>query len=161
MIWKLMLSKNVNNKKCAPKFVFFNEKWNQKDSDDFWCRKLTLNVRFRHFLTPSHHTNLQNSMISFDYSWCLAKNLSNLPWKLHNRYCHIVDPDQREMFFFENGPIKVNQRIVFSKFEIWKAGKLNTISLGQKLGIENGGFETQIWKPISRLLSQRAIINWE
>jgi hypothetical protein len=30
-------------------------------------------------------------MISFDYSWFLAQNLSNfvsLPWKLHNRYCH-------------------------------------------------------------------------
>ena len=26
--------KNVNNKKCAPKFVIFNEK-NQKDSDNF------------------------------------------------------------------------------------------------------------------------------
>ena len=30
----LILSKNVNNEKCAPKFIFFNEK-NQKDSDDF------------------------------------------------------------------------------------------------------------------------------
>ena len=29
---KMILSKNVNNKKCAPKLVFFNEK---KDSDDF------------------------------------------------------------------------------------------------------------------------------
>ena len=28
------LSKNVNNKKCAPKLVFFNEK-KEKDSDDF------------------------------------------------------------------------------------------------------------------------------
>ena len=26
VIYKLMLSKNINNKKCAPKFVFFNEK---------------------------------------------------------------------------------------------------------------------------------------
>ena len=30
-----MLSKNVNNEKYAPKFVFFNEKKNQKDWDDF------------------------------------------------------------------------------------------------------------------------------
>ena len=29
-----MLSKNDNNKKCAPKLVFFNEK-NEKDFDDF------------------------------------------------------------------------------------------------------------------------------
>jgi hypothetical protein len=32
---KLILSKNVNNKKCAPKLVFFNEKKIEKDSDDF------------------------------------------------------------------------------------------------------------------------------
>ena len=30
-----MLSKNVTNQKYAPKFVFFNEKKNEKDSDDF------------------------------------------------------------------------------------------------------------------------------
>ena len=30
----MMLSKNVNNKKCAPKLILFNEK-NEKDSDDF------------------------------------------------------------------------------------------------------------------------------
>ena len=47
--------------------------------------------RFWHFLTPSHYTNLQNSMFLFDYSWFLAKNISNyvsLLWKLYNRYCH-------------------------------------------------------------------------
>ena len=32
---KMILSNNVNNKKCAPKFVFFNEKEIEKDSDDF------------------------------------------------------------------------------------------------------------------------------
>ena len=30
-----MLSKNVNNKKCASKFVFLNEKKIQNDRDDF------------------------------------------------------------------------------------------------------------------------------
>ena len=80
-----MLSKNVNNKKCASRFVFFNENKIQKDSDDFWRRKLILKVRFWHFLMPPHYTNLQNSMISFNYSWFLSP-----PWKLHNRYCHSV-----------------------------------------------------------------------
>jgi hypothetical protein len=87
-----MLSKNVNNKKCVLKFLLFYEKKSKK-SDDFWRRKLTFKVKFRHFLTPPHYTNLQNSMISFDYSWFLAKNLSNfisLPWKLHNLYCHTL-----------------------------------------------------------------------
>ena len=31
----MMLSKNVNNKKCAPKLILFNEKKIEKDSDDF------------------------------------------------------------------------------------------------------------------------------
>ena len=31
----LILSKNVNNEKCAPKLIFFNEKKIEKDSDDF------------------------------------------------------------------------------------------------------------------------------
>ena len=61
-----------------------NEKTNQKDSDDLWRRKLTLKVKFRHFLTHPHYTNLQNSMVSFDYSWFLAKNLSNFVPSLEN-----------------------------------------------------------------------------
>ena len=39
-----MLSKNANVKKRAPKLIFFNEKKIEKDSDDFWYRKLTLKV---------------------------------------------------------------------------------------------------------------------
>ena len=31
----MILSKNVNNKRCAPKLVFFNEKKVEKDLDDF------------------------------------------------------------------------------------------------------------------------------
>ena len=71
--------------------IFFNEKKNQKDSDDFWHRKFTLKVKFWYFLTALHYSNFQNLVISFEYSWFLAKNLSNfvsLPWKLHNRECH-------------------------------------------------------------------------
>ena len=47
----MMSSKKVNNKKCAPKLVFFYEKKVEKDSDDFWHRKLTLKVKSCHFLT--------------------------------------------------------------------------------------------------------------
>ena len=68
----MILSKNVNDKKWAPKFVF-------------------LKVKFWNFLTARHYSNSPNLVISFDCSWFLAKNLSNLvslPWKLHNQYCH-------------------------------------------------------------------------
>ena len=63
----------------------------QKDSDDFWHRKLTLKIKFWYFLTAPHYSNFKNLVISFEYSWFLAKNLSNfvsLSWKLHNRKCH-------------------------------------------------------------------------
>ena len=35
VILKMMLSKDGNNKKCAPKLVFFNKKEIKKDSVDF------------------------------------------------------------------------------------------------------------------------------
>ena len=92
VIWKLMLSKKVNNKNVLLN-SYSSVKKNLKDSDDFWHRKFTLKVKFWHFGTP-HYTNLQNSIISFEYvCWLLAKNLSNfvsLPWKLNNRYCHTM-----------------------------------------------------------------------
>ena len=40
-----MLSKNINNKKCPPKLIFFNGKKIEKDSDNFLYRKLTLKVK--------------------------------------------------------------------------------------------------------------------
>ena len=46
----MKFSKNVNNKKHAPKLIFSNEKKIEKDSDNFWHRKLTLKVRNWHFL---------------------------------------------------------------------------------------------------------------
>ena len=42
-------------------------------------------------------------MISFDYSWFLAKNLSNfvsLPWKFHNPYCHKYTKVSGAFFIF-------------------------------------------------------------
>ena len=49
VLQKLKFSKNVNNKKYAPKLIFFNEKID-KDSDNVWHRKLSLKVRNWHFL---------------------------------------------------------------------------------------------------------------
>ena len=61
---------------------------------------------FSIFCTPPHlfqpprllerweYSNFQNLVISFEYSWFLAKNLTNfvsLHWKLHNRYCNTWD----------------------------------------------------------------------
>ena len=66
--------------------------------------------------------NSQNSIISFDYSWFSAKNLSNfvfLPWKLHNRHCH--DRHIADFFFsfslYQEGLTQMTK--VISIHEVW------------------------------------------
>ena len=69
LIKKLMLSKKVNNKKCAPKLVFFNENKLRKI-------QMIKNSKFNNFLLVC---------------WFLGKNLPKFVspvWKLHNPYCH-------------------------------------------------------------------------
>jgi hypothetical protein len=66
-IYKLMLSKNVDNKNVLLN-LYSSMKKSQKDLDDFGRRKLTLKVKFWHFLKPPNYTYLQNSIISFNYS---------------------------------------------------------------------------------------------
>ena len=65
----LKLSKNVFYKKGGPKLILSCEKKIQKDSNDFWHRKLTLKVRFRHFLTTP--VNICESQIKklFFFYW--------------------------------------------------------------------------------------------
>ena len=96
VIEKLMLSKNVNNKNCAPKLIFFNEKKIEKYSDRFWHKNLTLKVRFwSNFGT--FDTSSLNQFSKFknflSVCWFLCKNISNFVppvWKLHNPYCHTM-----------------------------------------------------------------------
>ena len=90
-----MLSKNVNNKKCAPKLIFFNEKKKiEKDLDNFWSRKLTLKVkRLGDFALFDTSTLTQFSIFNnfLWVCWFLGKNLSTFVspnLKLHNLYCH-------------------------------------------------------------------------
>ena len=71
-----MLSKNVTNKKCALKLIFFNENKIEKYSDDFPHRKLSLKVKLGHFLTPSQYTNYQNYFFLLLVFRFLGKNLS-------------------------------------------------------------------------------------
>ena len=92
-----MLSKNVNNKKCAPKLIFFNEKKIEKDSDNFWYRKLTLKVgRLGDFALFDTSPLVQFSKFKnfLWVCWFFGKNLSNFVtpiWKLHKPYCHNVE----------------------------------------------------------------------
>ena len=71
-------------------------------------------------MTARHYSNSQNSIISFDYSWFLAKNLSNvvsLAWKLHNRYRHNYDkcPKNREQAFFFKNCAHSQAKLLFSQ----------------------------------------------
>ena len=77
-----MLHKISKNKKCAPRLIFFYENFFYKDSDDFWLWKLTLKIRFWHFLTAifGHLTSLMKK--SNPFLWSLQSYL------------------QSEMFFF-------------------------------------------------------------
>ena len=89
----------------------------QKDSDDFWNWKLTLKVKFCYFLTAPHYSNFQNLVISFEYGWFLAKNLSNfvsLPWKLHNRECHNFRHNKLPLYYINaRAPSHVLTRFSF------------------------------------------------
>ena len=63
----------------------------EKDFNDFWHRKLTLKVKFWHFLTPPPLTQFTKFNNFLWVCWFLGKNLSNfvpLVWKLYNLYCH-------------------------------------------------------------------------
>ena len=65
-----MLHKIDRNKKCAPKLIFSNNFFFQKDSDDFWHLKLTLKNWFWHFLTAifGHLASLIKKPMSFLWS---------------------------------------------------------------------------------------------
>ena len=92
-----MLSKNVNNKKCAPKLVIFNEtKENDSDdSDDFWHRKLTLKGPWRK-MVPSRLPFL-NSEIGIYFSKFWFQQLYQLEYKLCQHLDKNTD-DQNALF---------------------------------------------------------------
>ena len=70
----MILSKNVNNKKCATKLVFFNEKKMRKirivDIEN-WLWKSNFGTFWQFAVNPKLKT--QNSIISFEYVDSFAK----------------------------------------------------------------------------------------
>ena len=98
----------MSSKNCSYIGIFQSKKF-ENDLDDFGHRKLTFKVKFWHLLTAHHYSNSPQLVISFDYSWCLAKNLSNfvsLHWKLNNRYCHTL----YEFLIFFTRPLSTDRR---------------------------------------------------
>ena len=62
-------------KKWSPRLIFFNEFFFWKNSVDFWHRKLTLKVQFRHFLTNHNSSQDCFKTISFEHVDSCAKSL--------------------------------------------------------------------------------------
>ena len=86
-----MLSNNVNNKKCAPKLVFFNEKKNWERFGWFLTQKIDFDCQIL-ALFDSSPLNENSKFNNFLWvCWFLGKHLSNfapLSWKLDNPYYH-------------------------------------------------------------------------
>ena len=74
---------------------YSSKNFSLKDLDDFWHRKFTLKVQNWHFLTNCHQTETQNLVISFDYSWFMAKNFAYAEcpiMKFHDRNSSTAHP---------------------------------------------------------------------
>ena len=81
-----MLSKNVNNKKCAPKLIFFDDKKMRKIRTIFDIENRLWKSNFGTFW----HLPI-NPILKIQVCWFSGKNLSNFvppAWKLHNPCCH-------------------------------------------------------------------------
>ena len=95
-------------KKRAPKLIFFNEKKIEKDSDDFWIRKLTLKVKFWHihsmsilrqnlfnFVPPLENSTILNTIIYSRVSLltaCINQFFKPMTEALKNQFCDFYLP---------------------------------------------------------------------
>ena len=103
VVQKLKFSKNDNNEKPFSKLIFFNKKKLGK-AMDFWRRKLTLKVKFRHFLT--FHVNICESQTKelFFFYWLFRK--------IQRRRCKLFWPiktyrgHQQDILYIFVGPKK-------------------------------------------------------
>ena len=73
VLWKLKLSKNVNNKKCAPKLIFLNEKKLRKIRIIFDVENWRWKSEFLQFLTT--FTQLSARPKNFLMEWLLVAGL--------------------------------------------------------------------------------------
>ena len=85
--FKIGVRKKSFLQKWSPKLIFLNEFSLWKNSVDFWHRKLTLKVRFGHFLTNHNSAQDYFKTISFEHvdSWAKINNQDCS--KLHTLYC--------------------------------------------------------------------------
>ena len=82
----MKFSKNINNKEHAPKLIFFNEKKIEKDSVNFWHRKLTLKVRNWHFSITWFRADVDLTKIFFMKKSYFSLKEATIWWKILKCY---------------------------------------------------------------------------
>ena len=82
------VSERNEKKEAIPKTTMWNR--GQKNPVYFWHRKLTLKVRFWHFLTTCHSVNSQNKIFSFEDIGFWPKTFLILYPSLENLTTHII-----------------------------------------------------------------------
>ena len=80
VLQKCYLSWNVLKRSCSTIHIFIHENHFQKNSADFWHRKLTLKIGFLLFVRGQKE--LQGILIKklFDYKLSMGKYLHNINW---------------------------------------------------------------------------------
>ena len=90
VVQKLKLEKKVFYKKWSPKLIFLNEFFFWNFFVNFWHKKLTLKVRFRHFLTNWCSPYFQNKTVSFEHVDSWAKSLHFRTHHLENSTTKLI-----------------------------------------------------------------------
>ena len=131
-----MLSENFDNKKCAPKLVFFNEKKLRKIQMIFDIENWLWKSNFGTFWHLPHYTNSQNSIIFFWYVdfYPLLKNSttritildmiqfankSDLDFKELNADCYFLSAKDPGFCFLEIFCMNGLQNAASSSCTIW------------------------------------------
>ena len=108
--------KNAFYKKSAPKLICFNEFFFRKIRMIFDLQNSLWKSKIGTFLTNCHQMETQNLVISFDYSWFLAKNLAYAKcriMKFHYRNSSISQEHYFSLFLCSKSP-RVLLKIFFS-----------------------------------------------
>ena len=95
---------------CKIRLIFFNEK-NEKDSDDFWRRKVTLKMKFGHLLStsPLHHFVKLNDFLLI--CWFLGKGQLISKWFLGSSIFLQKMNEQIRLYYYDT-----SSRLVFVRF---------------------------------------------
>ena len=122
----MILSKNVNNKKCAPKLLFFNEKklrkilmiFDIKNVGTFWQLAINPILKIQSF-----------PLVKLIFR---QKSFVSPVWKLHNPYCHnallsrqgkwqkkLIGIYPLLSFVFQNKSWELNIQFIFLIDRIW------------------------------------------